>query len=279
MPMTEHALTLAEFTDPPLYEVVVGVQFKKLDTLTAAQIGKFWGHLQSQFPETQDNVPLAPVSERFDTHPRGVSLQLVQQPATPRVWFLDSTSSKIIQVQSDRFLFNWRRVSPESKYPRYNEILKEFLTHFDKFVMFSREQLNSDIIPELCELNYINRIHPGDEWQTHAQVENVFTTSLPSLTSRGVRFEEGRFNLVYRLPEQDGQQIGRLRISAEPRLELSSGSPIFVLEIGVRGYPWNKNPDCIKNFLDLAHSEIVPAFESVTTERMHRLWGKSDAKR
>jgi hypothetical protein len=51
---------------------------------------------------------------------------------------------------------------------------------------------------------------------------------------------------------------------------------MLVLEISVRGRPWTKASQGIRDF---AHAEVVPAFEAITTNKMHSIWGNKGVVR
>jgi hypothetical protein len=70
------------------------------------------------------------------------------------------------------------------------------------------------------------------------------------------------------------EPVGRLHIAAEPAFRRSDSSPIVVLTLTARGRPLGVGLDGVLAFLDLGHEWIVRAFDSVTTSKMHRIWGR-----
>ncbi len=196
-------MKLAEFTKPPLVEVVAGVQFAKLDELSAAKIGLFWEKLEPEFSLTQDHPPLAPLRENFDRLGRARSLQLLQQPTTPRIWFHNAETTKILQIQNDRLIFNWRKATPAETYPRYSQIKKHFVEYYEKFFKFVLDTMGRKLDAETCELTYVNHIAAQDGLKDHQEIGKIFQFSPPiHLGLKKSTLEEGRLNLVYRLPER-----------------------------------------------------------------------------
>ena len=61
-------------------------------------------------------------------------------PPLPRCWFLNDTETRLIQLQADRFIHNWRKVTGKEEYPRYEAIRDEFIDRWDEFCMFLGDQ-------------------------------------------------------------------------------------------------------------------------------------------
>src|SRR5258706_6722338 len=117
--MARASRRLPNFEPPPVSEVVLGVQFESLKAFRIVHIGMLWQEFREKFPLTEEHAPLEPVIERFGiNHAVGkVSLQILDAPPIPRCWFLNAAGADLIQIQSDRFLRNWRKVEEDSEYP------------------------------------------------------------------------------------------------------------------------------------------------------------------
>jgi len=275
----ESTLQLPSFDRPPLTEVVLGVQFERLPKLTAGRIGQLWKLFVEEFPDTEDQPPLQPINERFgEIGPQAISFQLVSAYQPPRSWFINTSKTKLIQVQSDRFLLNWRKSSEIDKYPRFFFIEKDFREKLALFVKFAHENGIGEFRPEYCELTYINHIPSNELWQSHGDADIIypFCTFLDK-SVRNIRLEQSGFNLAYEIQGSDKRPVGRLRINSEPKFLLSDGKPIYSLELAARGTTiGSKDIAGISRFLDLAHREIVLSFAAITSKNMHRYWGRND---
>jgi hypothetical protein len=53
------------------------------------------------------------------------------------------------------------------------------------------------------------------------------------------------------------------------------GGEVFAMNLTARGAPEGDGIDGVMKFLDRAHRTIVLAFTDLTTEEMHRVWGKT----
>ena len=151
-----------KYKNPPVVETVLGVQFPELEGFRATHFGLYWDSLRSRYPEVADQARLDPVQERF---PRPLipqpQLQVMRQLPLGRLWLTAESGAELIQVQSDRFLFNWRRRDSESEYPSYETNSKMFFKELDGFRQFCREKQLPDPAPESCEVTYVNHIEPG----------------------------------------------------------------------------------------------------------------------
>jgi len=100
---------LPDFEGPPVVEVALAIQFKRLERLRAAHLGLLWSKFRDRgFPRTEDHGPLEPASERFDRNavqPQlGIDVRVFDVPPLPRVWFLNEGGTQLIQFQPDRFV-------------------------------------------------------------------------------------------------------------------------------------------------------------------------------
>src|SRR5207248_3295992 len=149
---------LPDFRAPPVTEVAIGVQFGTLDRLLAPHLGLIWAEFRDQFPEIEEHPPLDPVFETFSDKAPGLPvphLELLATLPTPRVFFINTARTELLQVQRDRFIHNWRKIGDGDAYPRFERMLETFKAGFLKFeAVVTHEGLGS-IIPNQCEVSYI----------------------------------------------------------------------------------------------------------------------------
>lgn len=129
--MVEHSLghcvshtdrDLPSFNRPPVVEVAVGIQFEAVERLRNPHLGLLWDRYRKEFPKLEERHARPPVSESFEAAPAGqrqVRLQMLDRPDVSLVWFVSEEGNELIQVQRDRFVFNWRRQPGDVEYPRY----------------------------------------------------------------------------------------------------------------------------------------------------------------
>ena len=80
----------------------------------------------------------------------------------PRLWLQSATGDRVVQLQQDRIVVNWKQGTNDSTYPRYRSIRKALLDAWDK-LRTSINDLDLDMPqPSICEAQYIkpSRIRP-----------------------------------------------------------------------------------------------------------------------
>src|SRR3990172_7966619 len=141
--MVDVKASLPEFDRPPVGEVALSVQFSRLTGFQVAHFGLFWATNRDRFPSTQSHPAIDPVVEQFEGPVSGkpsVRFELAQELMPPRAWFLSREGDELIQVQHDRFVFNWRKTKPSDRYPRYPHVRRRFVDEFQRFERFVGEQ-------------------------------------------------------------------------------------------------------------------------------------------
>ena len=277
-PRTTH-LALPDFDRPPVVEVAVGVQFEVLP-LKAAHLGLLWQHYQDQFPRVEEQPPLEAIVERFGVKPAPARqrVRLLEEPLPLRFWFVNESGTELVQVQQDRFVFNWRQNDADQKYPRYETVAARFSSAFESFMAFLREHRCEEPKLNQCEVIYVNHILPVQGvWMSHGDAGKVIT--LLSTNAR-VSFlpepEELKLAARFVIPggADEESPIGRLHVTAEPRFFLSDGRPLIWLQLLARGVPLGDGVDGARRFFDLGREWIVRGFVEITTPDMHQAWGR-----
>jgi uncharacterized protein (TIGR04255 family) len=268
---------LPDFVAPPVSEVVLGVQFNSLDRLLAPHLGIIWEEFKEQYPETEQHPPLDPVFETFAEKGSRMPVpsahfELLATIPTPRVFFINSARTELIQVQRDRFHHNWRKVGEGDAYPRFERMLESFEIEYRKLQeVFKRERIGS-IEPNQSEVTYINQILLPEGQSPFEAFERLFGSFTKALILDDVGPpEDTRFLLRYIMRDEDGAPIGRLIITAEPAWKLD-GSNIVQFALAARGKPHSADLAGVKSFLQSGRRHIVRAFRELTSDEMHKLW-------
>ena len=273
---------LPDFRKPPVGEVVLSLQFNAIAGFQAAHLGLFWSRVRTDYPKTETYPPIDPVVEQFGTRPQpaqGIRFEIVQSGFVPRAWLLNDAGTELIQVQQDRFIRNWRKVQETDEYPRYELLRERFERDFTEFDRFIREEKLPEIVPNQCEVTYINHIDTGDDWRDVGRIDEVFTVWKETafkemdLVTETVRFQ-GRFR--FGADQTSTNAAGRLSVEVQPAFRTSDGKPILVMNLTARGAPKGPGLAEVLQFFDAGRAEIVRSFAGFTTKMMHDKWGRCD---
>ena len=260
--------SLPSYKKPPVIEVVCGIVFKRIEHFKAPHLGLFWQKLRDDYPTCQHATPLG-----FPPKPSDQAIEF--ELPLPRLWFVNKKKNGLIQLQNNRFLYNWRKIHQEELYPHYRMVINAFKTNFDIFKEFLGEEDLGSLNPTECELTYINHILKGEGWESVADIHDV----LPDLDwhSDKKRFLPDPRHLGWQasfaLPEDRGQ----LHVKLEQASRRIDNRPVFILEISARGLGSDKSLDAIWNWFELAHKWIVCGFTDLTGKKIQTsIWERED---
>jgi len=262
------AATRPSFKRAPLTEVVCGIQFRPLPGFQATHYGLFWQSIREEFSTSRtvapiSNIPtIAPVNE-----PQEITVTLRQE--LPRVWFISEDDSRLVQLQPDRFLFNWRD-RPGVEYPRYPTIIGRFKQLFAKYQDFLRDNELGDLSMIGTELSYINTIKPGQGWQDLSQLGDIFPDFSWRRDNRFLRTAEAiNFRSNHPMPN------GHLHVVIQTARSKEPSEQHIRFDLTARGNASEIGSDGLWNWYDIANTFIVGAFVDLTSESMQRnVWEK-----
>ena len=269
---------LPDFAAPPVIEVVLGVQFDSLGRLLAPHLGVIWDEFKDRYPDAEQHAPLDPVFETFgEKGPRMPipSLQLLATIPTPRVFFINKEKTQLIQVQRDRFYHNWRKIGDADTYPRFERMLEAFEDGYRKLEkVLARENLGT-IVPNQCEVTYINQIPLPEGQSSFEAFEKLFGAFTNALVLDDLHSpEDARFLLRYIIRNEDGEPGGRLIVTADPAWRLD-GTNIVQFALVARGKPSTPDFEGMSRFFQNGRRYIVRAFTELTSDEMHEVWRRS----
>ena len=264
--LDEHAADLPEFENPPVIEVVCGVQFEPLQAMLAPHFGLFWQQLQAEYPVCREVAPLAQVVEQFGKDAK-VRFEFTDVPPLPRVWFLRQDETSLVQVQRDRFLHNWKKVQPTDEYPRYHTVIRQFADRLADFGRFVQDYHLDALKPVQYELTYVNHIPCGEEVSSLADIGRLFPDF--AWRTRKGRFLLNPNGINWRTTIDLPDKKGRLHATIRSAMR-SDGTNIFLFELTARGFPGDQSPDSMWAWFGLAHEWIVRGFTDLTSEEFHR---------
>ncbi len=271
-----------DFTNPPVSEVVLAIRFEQLPLLGAPQIGLLWDRYRDKYPNASTKPPLNIPMESFGLPDgeSGVRIQLTDESGPVRYWFENKNGTELIQIQNDHFIFNWKKGAINQSYPRYEKVRARFRRHLKTFETFLAEHDLGKIIPTLCEVTYVNELYPGKGWTKPGQAHRVFSTWSRRFSdgfSSQFEFEDINFRFRQRILSEEKTPVGRFYVSLDPRYHLRQGDPMLIFALTARGVPLKNTKKAVIDFFNLGREITVRSFASMTTKRMHEIWGRTDA--
>lgn len=270
---------LPDFRNPPVAEVALSLQFDPLLYLRTPHIGLLWEQYRGAFPTFEEHPPLPTAMEWFGL-PTSSSfaprVELLTAPPMPRCLFINERGSELVQIQQDRFVFNWRKLKEYDSYPRYEYVRAGFEKQLQVFQEFLAKESIGDLAPNQCEVTYVNQLLSGHGWEHPGQLDKLVTVWENEYSDQFLKEPED-VRLAMRYVIRDGDKpIGRLHVNIEPRFSTIHQSPVIVITLTARGAPPAKDLAGVLDFFDIGRKWIVSAFASITTNDMHRNWGRLD---
>lgn len=263
--------TPVKFDSPPVFEVACGVLFASPGPIETVHIGAFWDRVKAQFPSASDAPPLAPLVEQDgNAIPEYAWSDL---PPLRRTWMISENGCNLIQVQQDRFLFNWKRTLDQNVYPSYEKVIGDFETYFESFMKFLDDVNVSRPVLRQFDLTYVNFIS-GSNGLNHVGANNMFVDHVRSISADRFLPEPERFSwsTSYSLP--DG--AGRLHVVAQSAVNDSTDEKIVRLDMIARGIPATSPEGSMRNWFDTAHEWITHGFADATSSVLQtEIWKRT----
>lgn len=261
---------LPKYDKPPVIEVALSVQFDRLD-VTAAHLGLIWQQYRNRFPTIQEKPELEAVIERFGPSAKlalGVRFEIGAMP-TPRYWFVSESGNELVQVQRDRFIRNWRKTEGGPDYPSYEKLRQSFVDDWELFAQFVAEEIKSPVMPNQCEVTYVNILEDMQSGQLPRVLAWVSGECSDDYLGDP---EDAELTLRYVLKDENDHAWGRLHIAATPAFKATDNKPVVRLNLTARGAPFKKDASSALEWLDKGHEAVVRGFTSLTTKDMHLAW-------
>jgi uncharacterized protein (TIGR04255 family) len=270
--MSARPAQLPEFEAPPVSEVALSVEFSPLENWRSPHAGLYWSRINQAYPQSETQPPLPSQIEKFGEEfwvQPSLRVEFVN-PDISRFWFIADPPTKLIQVQRDRFVVNWRRVKGDETYPRYfDEMRPRFEREWTDFKAFVSERKVGTIAILQCEVTYRNEFLQGKEW-------NAFPESLALFAPW---WQEGTDGF---LPQPESLAVagsfrmpgerGRLHFSAHHIRRQLDQKEAIQFQLVARGRPTSDSNADILSWMDIGHEWAVRGFADLTSKQAHQQW-------
>lgn len=267
------ARTKISYSNPPVVERILNVQFELLRGMSNGHLGAFWKSLGSDWPLAKDAPAVEPQFEGFSEEDRwrrlGIALSMVELPGM-RLQITNAVGDRMIQIQNGRLIFNWLKQEGR-EYPDYPTVRAGFLDAIARFQRFAAAENLGEIKANQWEITYLNHILHGSvwndakDWRFFKPIGDVSgiggLTSLESLSQK----------LQYVISENRG----RLHISWQHAKRNDDGRQMIVLNLTARGpIPTTDSMErSLIDGIDVGHDAIVASFASYMSEKANAHWG------
>jgi len=252
------------FSKPPINEVAIGKSFEHPEGFYVPYYGKFWELVEDDFPICKE-------APRIVDDPLLVSPESLTA-ITPRTWFLNNDETRLIQLQSDRFFYNWRQTGKGEEYHRFANIYDEYRKYSGLLPAFFESQFNKPLVTKQCHLTYVNLFRKGRDWNELSEISGLFRhICFPDEIENG-KFKQSQLKLEYDMGDNEGKIVVSIATSARvtteseiaTRMEIAASSSLGIGDAAAE-----------QDWFEKAHVAIIKGFCDLTSEEAQKnLWGR-----
>ena len=261
-----------DFARPPVDEVVLSVLFQPLDRLLAPHLGEIWQEFKKdEFIQILEQPLVMPTMETFPGQNQGVQFH-INVPELPRIWFIHENDSEILQVQRDRFTFNWRKIDPDQRYPGFAAIFERFTRFYNRFCLMIENLQIGLVAPLQYELTYIDQLMHGDGWNTLDEIGQIYNMFIDSEQSNSFWNNIESVNFRTSFPIADLQS--RLHLAITNRVKMPEQRHTLQTDFTVRGFLEDMEFP-MEAWFKSARDRIREKFAEMFAEDIQtRVWGR-----
>ena len=262
--------SLPNFSNPPLDEVVLGVQFDPCPNYSSIFAKDVWELYCEEFPSTAEHQALSPQFEVFGGHnpQSGFQVNFGQAPVRSRLWFISKEQNHLLQFQDDRLLLNWRRYPNGQEYPRFEQIAKDFNDYLIRLKNFFQEKFEFAMKINQAEVSYINNI-PIDNY---SDISDWFSF----WNDNQLKIDGLSTNFIEVINDVDNQPFARLTHELSSVISAEDGKKAFQFALSFRGKPDGEDVESGMKFIREGRKKIVVRFCEATTKEAQKKWEKGE---
>ena len=263
----ETDLVLPDFKNPPLEEVVVGVQFSAPPNYSILHASEIWDLFKSDYPVVSEQPRLQPQFEVFGGNPQpNLQFSFGPPPTRGKLWFVSEDGTHLFQFQEDRLLLNWRRRGLENTYPRHEKLIAIFSNYLEKLDKFYKAKYSAALSVNQAEVSYINALPVSDFSEAGDWIKFFGSSEL--------KIELLSATLTEIVQNIEGKPIARMSYEILPVWEQLTEQKAIRLSLTSRGKPDGESTHSALAFIANMREKIVQRFCDLTTEKAHKIWGR-----
>ena len=281
---------LPDYASPPIDEVAIGLHFSPISAFAEGVLGSFYQVVRDDYPgfsyQPRRDLPIEHLGTSGDVSQMG-GLQVLPQAivtfaqssagvtGSRRVWLSTRDDTRLLQLQDDWFVHNWRR--RQGDYPHFESVFEEFQVRYREFTDVLRQTAAKPVLQPLeVEVTYTN-------WVGDLDIAEFLAPGAAGRITRPDVSDPPEvlvWNANY-LISQDAVAIARLRLSCGPATTLRDGQMqrggVFMLTFKAPTAP-NITEEEWLALIGLGRVVIVNSFHDLTTEMAHDHWGFINAE-
>ena len=259
---------LPNYDNPPLTEVIVGVQYEPFEKFNAIMLGEIYSLFKPNFPEVEEKPWLPPKMETFGgvSAPPAIQFGLLPDPMAPRLWFLSRSKDHLLQFQKDRLLLNWTKRDSGDAYPHFDGILDTFVTCLGQLGKYYSSKGHALRLSQ-AEVSYVNTI-PVPSFSRLSEWLLVGSPPEDPITSLRFASEEVMFD-AKRRPTR------RFYIEVDSAHAQEGDDKAYRLVLTVRGKPHADEQIGLADYLLAYRRKIVETFDRINTTQAKKEWGRT----
>ena len=260
--------SIVDFDKPPVSEVVCGIGFAEPRGFSTPHMGLFWRTVLEEFPVAEVKDVITPPGE---TH----AIRVSNVPPPPRFFLRSEDRSELIQVQENRFLYNWLKTDDDKPYPRYKKVITRFHEFRKRFERFLADYGFGEIAHRELRLEYVNHIPEGEGWEHPADINRIFPGF--KYRRRERRYLKPPMDFDIRSRHPVAYENSRLDVSIRTgckRAGENSEQRIFIFQLTVVGDVSDPAEEEMQAWFDMAREAINLSFLDLTSSNAQaKIWG------
>ena len=156
----------------------------------------------------------------------------------------------------------------------FEKMIEVFETGYRKFVSTIDQENLGPVVPNQCEVSYINQIAVS-AGQTFW---SLFASTFPNCSAGATVADLGHpedmtFAMRYVIPAAGGGPLGRVTVAAQPA-KRADGTNIIQFTLTARGKPATADIPGVLEFLTNGRVLLNRTFESLTSAEIQKQWGR-----
>jgi uncharacterized protein (TIGR04255 family) len=177
--------------------------------------------------------------------------------------------SRLMQLQTNRIYVNWRNRPGGEAYPRYPAIIHSLRGALEAFGAVVEGEKLGRVVPEACELSYINHLSPiedSSEWLERHFVDMHWSLKQHHFLPAPKEFWS---RLRFEMPGEGATLQSRIY----PGKRAHDGEEVSVWELSARSKCADGNLDTALKWFEIGHEWIVRGFTDLSNPEAQRtLW-------